>query len=79
MIVHNPYCSVTGNVNFEMDRTPLSIGGFTQLGVARNIIIIEQRNGDERGFSQHFLWMFPKPTFAKFDSLKQLLRKFQFH
>ena len=51
-----------------MDRTALNIGGFTQPGVARNII--EQRNGAERGFSQRFLWIFPKPTFAEFASLK---------
>ena len=51
-----------------MDHTALSIGGFTQPGVARNII--EQRCGAERGFSQQFLWIFPQPSFAKFDSLK---------
>ncbi len=61
-------CAVTCHANFQMDRTALSIGGFTQPGVARNII--EQRNGAERGFSQRFLWIFPKPTFAKFASLK---------
>lgn len=51
-----------------MDRTALTVGGFTQPSVARNII--EQNSGAERGFSQRFLWLFPKPAFAKFASLK---------
>ena len=59
---------VTGNANFQMERTALTVGGFTQPGVARSII--EQHTGAERGFSQRFLWIFPKPTFAKFASLK---------
>ena len=53
-----------------MERTALTVGGFTQPGVAKNII--EQHAGAERGFSQRFLWIFPKPTFAKFGSLKQV-------
>ena len=56
-----------------MERTALTVGGFTQPGVAKNII--EQHAGAERGFSQRFLWIFPKPTFAKFAkfaSLKQV-------
>ena len=59
---------VTGHANFQMDRTALTVGGFTQPGVARNII--EQPTGAERGFSQRFLWIFPKPVFAKFATLK---------
>ena len=67
--MHN-YCItvVTGHANFHMERTALTVGGFTQPSVARNII--EQNTGAERGFSQRFLWLFPKPTFAKFASLK---------
>ena len=60
--------AVTGHANFQMDNTALTVGGFTQPAVARNII--EQHAGAERGFSQRFLWLFPKPTFAKFSSLK---------
>lgn len=48
---------VTGHANFQMDGTALSIGWFTQPGA-------------ECGFSQQILWIYPKPTFAKFDSLK---------
>ena len=51
-----------------MDNTALIVGGFTQPVVARNII--EQHACAESGFSQRFLWLFPKPTFAKFSSLK---------
>ena len=61
---------VTGHANFQMERTALTVGGFTQPGVARNII--EQHTGAERGFSQRFLWIFPRPTFAKFASLQQV-------
>ena len=53
-----------------MERTALTVGGFTPPGVAKNII--EQHAGAERGFSQRFLWIFSKPTFAKFASLKQV-------
>ena len=67
-MIEHTIIAQSGHANFQMDRTALSIGGFTQPGVARNII--EQRNGAERGFSQRFLWIFPKPTFAKFASLK---------
>jgi len=59
---------VTGHANFHMEKTALTVGGFTQPSVARTII--EQTTGAERGFSQRFLWIFPKPTFAKFDSLQ---------
>jgi len=62
--------TVTGHANFQMERTALTVGGFTQPGVARNII--EQHTGAERGFSQRFLWIFPRPTFAKFASLQQV-------
>lgn len=51
-----------------MEKTALTVGGFTQPSVARTII--EQTTGAERGFSQRFLWIFPKPTFAKFASLQ---------
>lgn len=51
-----------------MEKTALTVGGFTQPSVARTII--EQTTGAERGFSQRFLWIFPKPTFAKFASLE---------
>ena len=54
-----------------MERTALTVGGFTQPSVARTII--EQVAGAERGFSQRFLWLFPKPMFAKFHSLKPVL------
>ena len=54
-----------------MERTTLTIGGFMQPSVARTII--EQVAGAERGFSQRFLWLFPKPMFAKFLSLKPVL------
>ena len=53
-----------------MERTALTVGGFTQPGVVKNII--EQHAGAECGLSQWFLLIFPKPAFAKFASLKQV-------
>ena len=50
-----------------MERTSLAIGGFTQPGVARSII--EPHIGGERGFSQRFLWVFPKPVFGHLNTL----------
>ena len=51
------FCLVTGHANFHMERTALTVGGFTQPSVARTII--EQVTGAERGFSQRFLWICP--------------------
>ena len=62
---------VTGHANFQMERTTLIVGGFTKPSVARTII--EQVAGAERGFSQRFLWLFPKPMFAKLHSPKPVL------
>ena len=59
--------TVTGQANFSMDRTSLTVGGFTQPGVAR--AIIEPHTGAERGFSQRFLWIFPKPIFGHLRTL----------
>ena len=43
-----------------MDVTALSIGGFTQPAVARNLI--ELQASAEKGLSPRFLWLFPKPN-----------------
>ena len=50
-----------------MERTSLTIGGFTQPGVARTII--EPHSSSERGFCQRFLWIFPKPIFGHLETL----------
>lgn len=65
---------VSGDANFSMERTALTVGGFTQPSVAR--ALIELPASIEKGLSQRFLWIFPKPSFAKFDSLELVEEKF---
>lgn len=50
-----------------MERTSLTVGGFTQPAVARTII--EAQSGAQRGFCQRFMWIFPKPVFPHLKTL----------
>ena len=67
-------CTVTGEANFNMDMTRLTIGGFTQPGVARNLM--ELPSNTEKGLSHRFLWLFPKPLYGQFDSLGKIDKDF---
>ena len=58
----------TGEANFTMASTNLTLGGFTQPTVARSII--ELPVNAEKGLSQRFIWTFPKPTYADFETLE---------
>lgn len=51
-----------------MERTSLTVGGFNQPAVARSLI--ELPGNAEKGLSQRFLWLFPKPVYGKFKSLE---------
>ena len=53
---------VSGDANFAIKRTSLTVGGFNQPYVARSLI--ELPGNAEKGLSQRFLWMFPKPVYA---------------
>ena len=53
-----------------MDRTCLVVGGFNQPAFARSLI--ETMGNAEKGLSQRFLWLFPKPVYGKFSSLKPI-------
>ena len=68
------YATVTGEANFVMECTGLTVGGFTQPAVARTLI--EQPNSAEKGLCQRFLWIFPKPVFARFATLEPVDQKF---
>lgn len=57
-----------------MESTCLTIGGFSQPAVARSII--EQSGSSEIGLAQRILWIFPKPTYAKFSSLESVQQQF---
>lgn len=51
-----------------MKTTSLTVGGFNQPYISRSLI--EQPGNVEKGLSQRFLWLFPKPIYAHFDSLE---------
>ena len=59
---------MSGDANFSIKRTSLTVGGFNQPYVARSLI--ELPGNAEKGLSQRFLWMFPKPVYAHFDTLE---------
>ena len=65
---------VSGDANFAMLSTQLTVGGFTQPGVARGLI--ETPSNAEKGFSHRFLWFFPHPLFKKFASLGEVDQEF---
>ena len=73
--VHVYYCAVytfhyivTGDANFDMSKISLTVGWFNQPLFSRQLI--EQPGSAEKGFTQRFLWMFPKPVYGRFDSLE---------
>ena len=66
---------MTGEANFVMEQTGLTVGGFTQPAVAR--ALIELPSNIEKGLSTRFLWIFPKPCYAKFESLEPVDKEFK--
>ena len=48
--------TVTGDANFDITSTNLTLGGFTQPAVARSLI--ENSANIEKGLSQRFMWVF---------------------
>ena len=65
---------VSGDANFDMDTTSLTVGGFSQPSVAR--MLIEQSASAEIGLTQRFLWCFPKPSYSKFATLQKVDKDF---
>ena len=65
---------VSGDANFTMKHTGLTIGGFTQPVVARNLIEIQANV--EKGLCQRFLWIAPEPATVSFNELQQVDREF---
>jgi len=53
---------------FSMDSTCLTVGGFSQPSVAR--ALIQQSGSAEIGLSQRFMWLFPQPSYARFETLE---------
>ena len=65
---------MTGEANFSMSTTSLTVGGFNQPSVARNLI--ELPGNAEKGLSQRFLWLFPKPVYSQFNTLEPIEKEF---
>ena len=53
-----------------MEKTNLVVAGFSQLSVSR--ALIEFPGNTEKGLSQRFLRIFPKPSYAHFASLEPI-------
>ena len=66
--------AVSGDANFAMSSTQLTVGGFTQPGVTRGLI--EMPANAEKGFSHRFLCFFPSPLFNRFSCLGEVDRDF---
>ena len=66
--------AVTGEANFSMDSTCLTVGGFSQPSVAR--VLIEQSGSAEIGLSQRILWLFPQPAYSRFSTLEAVDSQF---
>ena len=62
------YNNIWLTANFTMASTNLTLEGFIQPTVARSII--ELPGNAEKGLSQWFIWTFPKPTYADFETLE---------
>lgn len=67
-------CAVTGEANFSMPSTSLTVGGFNQPLFSRTVM--ETPGNAEKGISQRFLWLIPKPVYSKFDSLQPIDKDF---
>lgn len=59
--VHS-YCLVSGEANFTMHHTGLTVGGITQPSVARNMLELEHQANIKKAHCQCFLWLVPMPN-----------------
>ena len=59
---------VSGNANFNMPRTCLTLCGMTQPTTAFRLIV--DKNNFSKGLASRFLWIFPRPVFSNFSSLQ---------
>ena len=68
------YMHMSVYAKFHMSKTGLTLGCFTQPSVAANLVELPQ--SQEKGLAQRFLWISPKPCFAKFATLEQVNEEF---
>ena len=57
-----------------MKRTSLTVGGFTQPSVAKQLF--EQQASTDKGLTQRFLWIFPEPSFSDYATLEPVDKNF---
>ena len=57
--------AVTGNSNFNMNRTTLSFIGMTQPFAA--MPVVQDQSNNAKGFTSRIFCSFPEPVFAKFE------------
>ena len=65
---------VSRDANFDMERTALTVGGFTQPVTAQGLI--ELPTSIEKGLTQRFLWLCPRPSYSKLESLELVNEEF---
>ena len=65
---------MTGDANFQMDRTALTVRGFTQPTVARSLW--DQQASIEEGLPKRFLWLIPQSSFSTFELLELIDENF---
>ena len=66
--------AVSGEANFAMHHTGLTVGGFIQPSIARNLI--EILSNVEKCLCQRFLWLVPQPTAVSFEKLQKVDQEF---
>lgn len=70
-IIVFPFVSVvSGDANFNMVRTGMTLGEFVQPSVA--CLLIEIPANVEKGLCQWFLWLAPKPSLIPFNQLQKV-------
>lgn len=65
---------VSGEANFTMTHTGLTVGGFMQPCVAINLM--DNKANVNKGLIQRFLWLVPEPNAVPFSELQQVDREF---
>ena len=66
------YLPVSGDANFDMYTTNLTVGGFGQPSVACTLIEQSTSAEIEICLTQRFIWCFPKPSYSKFSTLEKV-------
>lgn len=61
---------VSGDSDFKMSHTGLTIGGFTQPSMAKTLIC--NPSNSDKDICQRFLWLMLKPAAVGFDELQQV-------